>query len=108
MFAQVDVPATAAIVSEVLAQLSNHRSFQDTFSTGGQELLRIMNVIMGKIMDKALRSTAFAALLACLVDVPDVVQQRGPSSLHCFRELAVRCLIKLTKQLEHSDVRSSQ
>lgn len=51
-------------------------------------------------MDKAPRNVVFAALLACLVNMPDVVQQRGPASLHCFRELAVRCLIKLTKQLQ--------
>jgi hypothetical protein len=87
----------ARVTSEVLAQLANHRNISVTFHADGAALLRLLNMLMLKILDASRLNAIIAALMRCLLHIPDIVTTRGPAQLHCFQALAVKCLTKVTK-----------
>lgn len=85
------------VTREVLAQLTNHRQIHATFAADGSALLRLLNMIMLKILESSNLNSIFAALLNCLLQIPDIVTTRGPTQVHCYLALTVKCLTKITK-----------
>lgn len=94
---QLEVEPMTMVTREVLAQLTNHRAIHATFSADGSALLRLLNMIMLKILESSNLNRIFGALLNCLLKIPDIVTTRGPTQVHCYLALTVKCLTKITK-----------
>jgi cytoskeleton-associated protein 5 len=68
----------------------------------GPTLVRAVNVLIAKMLDAANKNYAFAALLHLLRSPPS--KSLGQDAVPKFNDLVVKCLIKLTKGLDSTDV----
>jgi hypothetical protein len=100
---QITTATLTKVVQTVLTLMSHHRALQATFVSDGKEILYLLNLIASKSLDGPQVNKYFAALLACLVDIPEIVHTRGEVQVECFKTLTVKCLTKLTKQHIRAD-----
>ncbi|GJV77252.1 hypothetical protein Tco_1508836 [Tanacetum coccineum] len=91
------------LVTEILIWLPNERVPR---MHDGSQLLKVLNVLMLKILDNAKRTSSFVVLISLLIPLHPSRWPSPPSNESFatrnmkFSNLVVKCLIKLTKDLQ--------
>lgn len=94
---QITAETLQSIINVILGFMAHHAMLKASFPSDHRELLYTLNNIANKALEGGQPNKYFAALVATLDAVPDVVQQRGPAQVDMFKTLIAKCLSKLSK-----------